>query len=422
MRSQLHFDKEEPILQILIISQYFWPETFRINDLAQGLNQHGHQVTILTGQPNYPEGHFFPGYGWFKKSREDYCGMKVLRIPMLPRGKGGLRLMLNYLSFALSACLLAPFRCTGKYDVIFVYEPSPITVGLPALLLKKLRRIPVAFWVQDLWPESLSATGAIRVPWILKLVERMVREIYRGCDLILVQSRAFIPSVEKLGGVRERVFYFPNSAEALYKPVVLPQESDLRAALPRGFRMMFAGNIGAAQDFEVILAAAEKLKSHTDIHWLILGDGRMLPWVKGQIEARGLHNVVHLLGQHPVESMPDYFSMADAMLVTLKQQPVFALTIPSKIQSYLACGKPIVAALDGEGARIIDESRAGLAVQAEDSDALASAVLEMYRMTDAERQAMGKRGLQYFKENFEREMLLERLNGWLGKLEEKVHQ
>ncbi|MDE2118963.1 MAG: glycosyltransferase family 4 protein, partial [Betaproteobacteria bacterium] len=195
-----------------------------------------------------------------------------------------------------------------------------------------------------------------------------------------------------------------------------------RAALPQGFRVMFAGNIGAAQDFGMILAAAEKLRPYADIQWLILGDGRMLPWVKEQIEMRGLGGTVHLLGQHPVESMPGYFALADAMLVTLRREPVFALTVPSKIQSYLACGKPIIAALDGEGARIVREASAGIAVPAEDSEGLASAVLEMYRMTEAERQAMGGRGLQYFRENFEREMLLGRMDGWLEELGRKVRE
>ena len=410
-------------MKVLIISQYFWPENFRINDLAQGLSQRGHEVTVLTGLPNYPEGRIFPGYSFFGKRRENYGGVTIVRVPMLPRGKGGgLGLLLNYLSFALSACLLAPFRCAGKYDVIFVYEPSPITVGLPALLLKKIKKTPIVFWVQDLWPESLSATGAIRARWILKLVEKLVRIIYRGCDLILVQSRAFISSVEMLGGARERVRYFPNSAEQLYKPVALLEDAPGQVALPQGFRVMFAGNIGAAQDFGMILAAAEKLRPYTDIQWLILGDGRMLPWVKEQIEMRGLGGAVHLLGQHPVESMPGYFALADAMLVTLRREPVFALTIPSKIQSYLACGKPIIAALDGEGARIVREASAGIVVPAEDSEGLANAVLEMYRMTEAERLAMGGRGLQYFRENFERKMLLGRLDGWLEELGRKVHQ
>ncbi|HCI14991.1 MAG TPA: glycosyltransferase WbuB [Gallionellaceae bacterium] len=407
-------------MNVLIVSQYFWPENFRINDLVRGLCQRGHSVTVLTGLPNYPEGRFFRGYGFFGKKREDYHGAQVVRVPMLPRGKGsGARLLLNYLSFAFFASLLAPFRCREEYDVIFVYEPSPITVGLPALLLRKLKKAPVAFWVQDLWPESLSATGAVRARWLLNLVERLVKFIYRGCDLVMVQSEAFAPSLEKLGVNRERIAYFPNSAEDLYAPVALPQDAPERAGLPDGFRVMFAGNIGAAQDFGTILGAAEQLKSYPDIHWLILGDGRMLPWVKAQIEERGLGSSVHLLGRHDVEAMPRYFALADAMLVTLKKEPIFALTIPSKVQSYLACGRPVIAALDGEGARVILEASAGVVAPAEDAAGLAEAVLGMYRMEAGAREQMGLNGLRYFWDNFERAMLLERLERWLHEMKEK---
>lgn len=402
-------------MKILVVTQYFWPEDFRINDLVLGLKERGHEVEVLTGKPNYPAGRFFAGYGYFSKAREEYGGMAVMRVPLVPRGKGGAaRLLLNYLSFAFFASLLAPFSCRSTYDVIFVFEPSPITVCLPALLLGKLRKIPVALWVQDLWPESLSATGAVKARWILDGVEALVRFIYKGCDLVLLQSRAFLPSVERLGVNRTKAQYFPNSAEAFYAPVGLAADAPERAGMPEGFKVMFAGNIGAAQDFETILGAAERLKPHADIRWVILGDGRMLPWVKKEIGERGLSGIVHLLGKHPVAAMPRYFALADALLVTLRKDPLFALTIPSKVQSYLACGKPIVAALDGEGARIVAEAGAGLAVNAGNPEALANAVLEMYRMDTGRRHKMGANGRAYFEAHFERNILLARLEELLG--------
>ena len=180
--------------------------------------------------------------------------------------------------------------------------------------------------------------------------------------------------------------------------------------MPNGFRVMFAGNIGAAQDFATILAAAEQLRTHQDIHWVVLGDGRMAAWVAEQVEQRGLRDCVHLLGKYPVARMPGFFAVADAMLVTLKRDPIFALTIPSKVQSYLACGRPIIAGLDGEGARVIEEAGAGIAVPAESPAALATAVLEMYKMPRAQREAIGHRGREYFLRNFERNMLLQRLD------------
>jgi glycosyltransferase involved in cell wall biosynthesis len=400
-------------VKLLIVSQYFWPEDFRINDLAVGLAKRGHEVTVLTGKPNYPEGRFHATYGFFRHARDAYQGVNVVRVPLIPRGRGGrIRLALNYASFSLFASLLGPFRCGARYDAILVYEPSPITVGLPALVMKKRTGAPIFFWVQDLWPESLSATGAVRSRALLNLVERFVRFVYRGCDRILVQSLAFSEPIQRLGVEKDRILYFPNSAEDFYGPVEADRVPE-GVALPTGFRIMFAGNIGAAQALDTVLAAAERLRSQPDIHWIILGDGRLAPWVRDEIGRRKLEHCVHLLGRHPAESMPHWFALADAMLVTLKREPIFALTIPSKVQSYLACAKPIVAALDGEGGRIVRESGAGIAVAAEDPDALAQSVLRMYEMPEAERREMGLRGRRYFEAHFERRMLLERLEQWI---------
>lgn len=400
-------------MKIVVVTQYFWPETFRINDLVAGLVERGHEVTVLTGIPNYPEGRFFSGYSFFLNLRQDYRGARVLRVPLIPRGRGGgVRLALNYLSFACCASLLAPFICRGSYDLVFVYEPSPITVGLPALVLKKVKRAPLFFWVQDLWPESLSATGAVRNERALGLVAKMVRFIYARCDRILVQSSAFAPLIERHNVPAEKIVYFPNSVEKIYRPAEDSEAVSVQA-LPAGFRVVFAGNIGAAQDFGTILTAAERLKEHPHIQWIIIGDGRMLDWVREQVGSRGLAGSVHLLGRFPLEAMNGFFAQADALLVTLKRDPIFATTIPSKIQSYMACGKPIVAALDGEGARLVVESGSGLATPAEDPDALARSILALAALPQEERATMGQRGRAYCEENFERDMLIGKLEDWM---------
>lgn len=404
-------------MKVLIVSQYFWPENFRINDLAAGLVERGYEVTVLTGIPNYPDGKFFSGYGFFKNLREVFKGVKIIRVPLIPRGdSSGKRLALNYLSFATIASIFAPVFLRQKYDLIFVCQLSPVTVGIPAIVLKKLLRIPIVFWIQDLWPESLAATGAIRSKRVLDSVNTLVRFIYRHCDKVLIQSPAFAPLIESQGVRPERIVYFPNSVEKLYTPI--PQDSSLEgmAELPIGFRIMFAGNIGAAQDFPTILAAAEKLRDYQDIHWVILGDGRARSWLEEEILKLELKDNVHLLGRLPMESMPYYFSLADVMLVTLKNDPIFSLTIPSKIQSYLACEKPIIAALDGEGGRVVVDSGAGFASPPEDVDALAASVLTLYRLPKEEREAMGRRGKEYCEKNFEREMLIDRLEGWMREL------
>ena len=398
-------------MKVLIVSQYFWPENFRINDLAKGLVERGHEITVLTGIPNYPEGKFYPGYGIINHQQE-YSGVRVIRVPLIARGRGGsLRLFANYLSFAFTACLLGPFLCRGKFDLIFVCQLSPVTVGLPALLLKKIKRIPIIFWILDVWPESLSATDAIRSPGILKMVDLLVRFIYRRCDKILVSSRGFMPSVAGKVDDPSLLDYFPNWQEPEYLDKITDTPD-----MPIGFRILFAGNVGAAQDFETILSTADKLKGYHDIQWIILGDGRRLAWVKKQVQRRELFTSFHVKGHYPPEAMSAFFMQADVMLVTLKRDPVFALTVPGKIQSYMASGRPIVAAIDGEGGRLISESGSGLAVPAGDVDALADAILTMYRMPKEQREKMGHRGKRFGEENFEREKLIDRLEGWMRAL------
>ncbi|TSA58100.1 glycosyltransferase WbuB [bacterium] len=398
-------------MKIFIVTQYFWPENFRINDLAASLALKGHEVTVLTGIPNYPEGKYFAGYGLFKNLRQNWDGVKILRLPVMPRGCGGsICLALNYFSFVVSGIVFAPFICRGKFDLIFVYEPSPISVGLPAILLKKIKSTPLFFWVQDLWPESLSATGAVKSTIFLKLAKKLVHFIYHRCNLILVQSKAFIPSILSFGVDKNRIAYFPNSAEGLYCPMELGDDAPERKEIPRGFIVMFAGNIGAAQDFPTIISAAEKLREHTDIYWIVIGDGRMRRWAEDEVAARNLRRNFIFLGRHPAESMPRYFALADALLVTLKDEEIFKLTVPSKVQSYLACAKPIIASLAGEGARIIQEARTGFSCPPENPLGLAKLVLKMYHMDERERQAMGLNGRKYFESNFCRSKLINQLD------------
>lgn len=401
-------------MNILIVSQYFWPENFRVNDLALGLNQRGHAVTVLTGIPNYPDGVFFEGYSFFGRNEEDFGGIRVRRVPLISRGKSkGLRLILNYISFAFFASLLGPFYCRGKFDAIFVFQASPVTVGLPAILLKKIKKAPIVFWVLDLWPESLSATGAVSSAFVLKTVTGLVRFIYDHCDRILVSSKGFINQVSGMGYPPDNINYFPNWTEDVYSQA--PDKARLAALepLPEGFKVVFAGNIGAAQSFGTILDAAERLKEAADIHWLIAGDGRVSDWVREQIRLRGLESCVHLLGRHSPETIVALFSRADALLVTLKKEPAFALTVPGKIQSYLACGKPVIASLDGEGGRLIEEAGAGIACPAEDSVALAEAVMSLRSMSGPQRAEMGEKGRKFCETNFTRSRLLDQLAGWL---------
>lgn len=399
-------------MKLLIVTQYFWPENFRINDLVAQLVRRGHQVTVLTGSPNYPGGEIYPD---FKANRASYArfeGAEVVRVGLLPRGQGAARLMLNYLSFALTASLIGPWKLRRRnYDAIFVFEPSPITVGIPAIVLKWIKRAPIAFWVLDLWPQSLRAVGAVRSEVVLNLVEGLVRIIYRNCDVVLAQSKSFMHVITQQIGDASRIKYFPSWAEdvALDRDAVPAPEIEHRPDL---FNIVFTGNIGEAQDFDAVLDAVEGLRNEP-VRWIIVGDGRKASWLAEEVTRRGLKERLLLPGRFGLERMPSFFRHADALLVSLRNDPVFAQTIPGKVQTYLAAGVPILAMLDGEGAQVITEGGAGLAVAAGDSAALIYAVRHMVSMSQKQRVEMGQRGPALIMSDFNRDHLLTQLEATL---------
>jgi glycosyltransferase involved in cell wall biosynthesis len=397
-------------LRILIVSQYFWPENFRINELASDLSSRGHEVMILTGMPNYPAGSVFPEYRDNPNAFLNYAGARIFRVPIVTRGQGRFRLALNYLSFALSGSILGAWKLRNKkVDAIFVFLVSPVTSALPALLIGRMKRAPVALWVLDLWPETLAAVGAVRSSTILRWVGSVVSFIYRRSDRILVQSRAFISDVGRYGGTEENVRYLPGWAEQVFDAPPNPSSSTEAIPGEGKFRILFAGNIGEAQDFPSILNAIQNLRGRTDIHWIIIGDGRAKPEFARQVEHQELGSMVTIMDRRPIEAMPALFSAVNALLVSMKPDPIFSKTIPGKVQSYLAAGVPILGMLDGEGARVIEEAEAGLVAPAGDSAGLALRVTRMLNMSTSERAAMGERGRAYAAREFNRARLVSRL-------------
>lgn len=392
-------------MKILIVSQYFWPEGFIVNNLAVELKKRGHEVVVLTGLPNYPKGSFFDGYSFFKGPwSEDYHGVSVIRVPLLARGKGFFRLALNYISFVLFGIFPGMFRVPKDVDVVFCFGLSPVTLCLPAVVYKKIFKKPLLFWVQDLWPESILAVGATKSAFVIRAVGALVRYIYSKCDLILMQSKAFEGSILKWGGRKELLRYVPNWFQ---RPTdsVLPRSQWLND-LPEGFKIVFAGNIGKAQDMPTIMKAADILKNHKDIHWIIVGDGSEKAYVDAEIEKLGLINQVHTYGRRPVDDMPDLFSRCDVMLVSLADEYIFSLTIPSKVQAYMASKKPILAALNGEGARVVLEAGAGLACPSESPEKMAEGILQFKEMAGQEREQMGLNGYRYFEKYFEEQLVI----------------
>jgi len=395
-------------MKILIVSQYFWPESFRINDLVKSLDEMGEDIDVLTGKPNYPEGRIFPGYRRWGYEKQQWGKATIWRLPIISRGeRSAWRLLCNYLSFVISGIMLAPWLLRRRqYEIIFVYGTSPILQAIPAILIGWLKGCPVVLWVQDLWPESLEATGYIKHKWVLGIVERIVRFIYQHTDMILVQSRAFEARVSALS-YGKPIRYYPNSVEAIF---CNPPDINLPAipALEDGFSVVFAGNVGVAQAVEVIVEAASLLKNYKDIRIIILGQGSRWDWMCQEAKARGLTNL-HLPGRFPVETMPGFMNKASALLVTLTDKPIFASTVPNKIQAYMAAGKPILACLNGEGARLVQEAKAGVTVPAEDAKGLAKAILELYEMSPEARDQMGTNGQEHYKNNFDHDALVNQL-------------
>lgn len=402
-------------MRVLVVTQYFWPEHFRVNDLALALQERDHEVTVLTGRPNYPAGEIYPEYHAQPQRFAEFRGIPVHRVPNAPRHSGSLWLLRNYLSFVLQGIRYGPRLVRAvQPDVIVVFQISPITTCLPALWLGWRKRVPVVLWTLDLWPDTLAAVGVIRNRVALGLVGAMVRFIYRRCALVLGQSPAFAANVARYGGGQVPFGYFPQWVE----PIPSPDPDCFRIAPeieapPGTFTIVFTGNFGEAQDLGAVLEAAILLKHRTDIRWILVGSGRVEASLRERVARERLGSCVSLPGAFPPERMPSFHRGASALLVSLRAEPAFTVVVPGKVQSYLAAGRPILGMLDGEGARVITEAGAGVCVPAGDATRLAEAVVALASLPSFERDAMGRRGADYAAEHFGRERVIDRLEVYL---------
>ncbi|QLG87006.1 glycosyltransferase family 4 protein [Chitinibacter bivalviorum] len=391
-------------MKILLVSQYFYPESFIINDIVRTLVFQGHSVSVATGKPNYPDGNIYPGYSEKKFTKDWFFScVPVYRAPLRPRMNSGAKnLFLNYFSFVINGIRFFPNAVKNEnFDVVLVFAMSPITAALPAIYLKWKFGKHLAVWIQDLWPESLSATGFVKNKWALRLVGCMVRAIYAFTDTLLVQSRAFYEPVARYAKP-SKIIYYPNSYLELpineTPSTLIPAE--LLSVLNGGFCLVFAGNLGTAQSLETLVQVSERLKYLSEFRLILVGSGSMLSWIEEQKVLKKLDNLV-LAGRFPSSEMPQIFSRAAGLLVTLKREEIFAYTIPSKVQAYLAAGRPVIAALDGEGARVIEEANAGLTCPAEDVDGLVRCIETLFQMSPLEREKLGQSGRNYFLKHFE---------------------
>jgi colanic acid biosynthesis glycosyl transferase WcaI len=395
-------------VRILLLSQWYDPEpNIKSHTLARDLQGQGHTLTALTGFPNYPAGELYPGYVLRWRQWEQRDGVRVLRVPLYPEhSRSGLKRILNYLSFALAASTIGAALC-GPADVMWVYHP-PLTVGLPAWWIGLLRHIPFVYEIQDLWPETLAATGMLNSPRLLKWVGHFGKFVYRRAAAITVISPGFKRNLIEKGVPADKIHVIPNWAdEEVYRPVARDETRAREHGLRDRFNIMFAGVMGAAQALDTVLDAAESLRDVPAVQFVLIGDGIDVERLKQQVAARDLTNV-RFIGRQPAERMPHFFAWADALLVHLKRDPLFEITIPSKTIAYLACGRPILCGVAGDAADVVRDAQAGLIVPPQDAGALAQAVRDLAHMPVDQREALGRNGRAAFEKHYTRAVLVQK--------------
>ena len=403
-------------LNILIVTQYYWPENFRINELSYELKRAGNNVIVLTGHPNYPSGKIFEDFKNKPDKYKIYKGIEIIRVPVIPRGNNRLSLFINYLSFSINGTFLGILKLyKRKIDIVFTFQTSPVSVGIPSSIINSIKKSSQIIWILDLWPETLSAIGIIRKKWQLDIIRRLVSIIYSNCEIILVQSKSFIKKIKNFN--KDKIIYFPAWPESDFiKSSKRPAKEIIKKK--DIFTILFAGNIGEAQDFPSIIKAAEKLvaKKFYKFRIITVGDGSKKDWLIKEVKRKKLDNYFEILNQYPLERMPSFFAHADSLLVSLKNEEAFNMTIPGKIQTYLTSGIPILGMLNGEGAKTIISSKSGYVCAAGDFEGLSKIIIKMSFITKEKRKELGKNGKSFCRQQFNKERLIDKLQSIIEEL------
>ena len=389
-------------MKILIVSQYFYPENFRVNTLARELVLRGHDVSVLTAYPQYPGGVIFEGYGFDVPYEKQWHGVRIHRVKTYPRGKGPLGLLRNCLSFVVSGNRWVK-QCQEKFDAVYVFEVSPVTVGLPAVAYHKKFGTRVFFNLQDLWPENVHEVLGIRFPPLTWAINRVVDTIYGHSHRILCASRSFVENLKNRGVPESKLVFWPQfclepDREGLEKPAVYTEDT---------FNIVFTGNLGDAQGLDLMVEAAARLKG-SGIRWYLVGDGRARERLEAKVREAGLQEDVVFVGRVSESEANAYAVFADCAYLSFQDKALFHMTIPAKLQTYLACGAPVLAAAGGESAAIVRDSGCGIAVPPQ-VDSLVAAALEIRDKTPQQRRAMAEAARKCFETNFSMKDLVDRL-------------
>lgn len=401
-------------MRVLIITQYFYPENnFRSTEMATELVKRGHTVDALVGIPNYPKGEYFDGYGIFRKRHVMVDGVNVYRAFQTPRGKGGWRLPINYFSFVISACfrILFQFAWKKKYDAVIVYEPSPVFQAIPAILYKKLKGAPVYFWIMDIWPDAMMSGGGVKNKRLLNSVAKVVKWIYNHCDKLMVCSKRMADSVMEQGDYSDKVLYFPNWSEDMMKGnqnYPLPEFAD-------GYRVMMIGNLGKSQNLDAVAMLIKDLCDIKELKWYFVGDGSERGWLDNFIVENGLQDCAFTLGRFPYEAMPAMHQAADALILALR--PGFKhleRIVPSRLQSYMSAGKPVLAMLGVGGKELIEEADCGYAEEPGNYKGLADVIRNKVMADKVAFAQKGLNGRKYYEDNFTIKICIDNLCNIIG--------
>lgn len=382
-------------VRVLLLTQWFDPEpTFKGLLFARELVKLGIQVEVVTGFPNYPGGGIYPGYKLRMLQKEVIDGVLVTRVPLYPsHGQSGVGRIINYVSFAAASLFYGLFLAK-RPDVIYAYHP-PLTIGFVASIIRFFRRVPVVYDVQDMWPDTLSATGMFSNARALKVVSKGCDWVYRSVDHIAVLSPGFRRLLIERGVPEEKIDVIYNwcAEDTVTRSIGL-----LPAGFPdtANFRVLFAGNMGKAQALDSVIEAAKILQSRAvPVTFIFLGGGVEVTRLQNKAAEEGLQNVVFLPAV-PMAEVGDYLSSADALLVHLKNDPLFSITIPSKTQAYMVAGKPILMAVDGDAAELVVRSQCGVTAESENPKSLVAAVQSLLAMSPEDRLEMAENGRKYY--------------------------
>lgn len=396
--------------RVLVVCQHFWPEAFRINDLCEGFAEHGLEVDVLCGEPNYPQGEWFHGYGPFKRRHEMYQGIHIHRTFEIKRGSNSsFRIFINYMTFPIASMFHVPGLLAKKYDKVFIYSLSPVYMGIAGIIIGKLQKAEIITYVMDLWPENLYSVLNFKNRIIRKILMSSSTWFYKKSDKLICLSNHAIDVLKERTGKPDKDFCFiPQCCEKIYETLLYDEE--LEKQFGQGFNVVYAGNISPAQDFPTILHAAGQLRDEGyHINWIIVGDGMSCKEVQKAVQAQGLSDSFFFEGFKPVEDIPKYTAIASCLVACLVKSPLLDCTIPAKVMSYIASGRPIVLAMDGEANALINESGCGLACASGDAAGLTDNIRKIYSLSEAERACMGELGRKLHFEQFERDSNLEKL-------------